>query len=71
MVTYGYIYGWLKVAFGIFCLGKHCGGIFCLGKTCCRHLLTGGIFRLLQRVLTINAGFTQASGYLHCVLNLR
>ena len=27
------IYGWLKVAFGIFCLGKTCGGIFCLGKT--------------------------------------
>ena len=25
---------WLKVAFGIFCLGKTCSGIFCLGKTC-------------------------------------
>ena len=33
------IYGWLKVAFGIFCLGKTCGGIFCLGKTCCQHFL--------------------------------
>ena len=30
MVTYG----WLKVAFGICCLGKTCGGIFCPGKTC-------------------------------------
>ena len=49
MVAYGYMYGWLKFAFGIFCLGKTCGGIFCLGKTCCRHLLTGGMFRLLQR----------------------
>ena len=33
------IYGWLKVAFGICCLGKTCSGIFCLGKTCCQHLL--------------------------------
>ena len=33
------IYGWLKVAFGL----------FCLGKTCCRHLLTGGMFTILQR----------------------
>ena len=24
------MYGWLKVAFGIFCLGKTCGAIFCL-----------------------------------------
>ena len=24
------MYGWLKEAFGIFCLGKTCGGIFCL-----------------------------------------
>ena len=39
MVAYGYIYGWLKVAFGI----------FCLGKTCCWHLLTGAMFGLLQR----------------------
>ena len=30
-----HVYGWLKVAFGICCLGKTCGGIFCLGKTCC------------------------------------
>ena len=36
---YGYIYGWLQVAFGIFCLGKTCGFIYCLGKTSCRHLL--------------------------------
>ena len=28
------MYGWLKVAFGICCLGKTCSGIFCLGKTC-------------------------------------
>ena len=27
------IYGWLKVAFGICCLGKTCSGIFCLYKT--------------------------------------
>ena len=33
------IYGWLKVAFGIFCLGKTCGGIFYPGKSWCQHLL--------------------------------
>ena len=33
------MYGWLKVAFSICCLGKTCGGIFCQGKTCHRHLL--------------------------------
>ena len=30
--AHGYIYGWLKVAIGICCLGKLAGGIFCLGK---------------------------------------
>ena len=40
LVFFIYIYGWLKVAFGICCLGKTYGGIFCLGKTCCRHLLS-------------------------------
>ena len=28
------IYGWLKVASGICCLGKTCSGIFYPGKTC-------------------------------------
>ena len=45
-----WLYSWLKVAFGIFCLGKTCGGIFCLGKKCRRDLLTGGMFYLLQRM---------------------
>ena len=31
-----YMQGWLKVAYGICCLGKTCGGIFCLGKKCCQ-----------------------------------
>ena len=34
-----HINGWLKVAFGI----------CCLGKTCRRHVLPGGMFKLLQR----------------------
>ena len=60
MVAYGYRHGWLKVAFGIFCLGKTFGGIFCLGKTCCRHLLTGGMCRLLQRIIvTFKSKITQ------------
>ena len=48
------IYGWLKVAFGIFCLGKLAGGIFWLwiswvSYMCRWHLSTGGMFWLLQR----------------------
>ena len=39
MVAYGYIYGWLKVAFGIFCLVKKCR----------QHLLPGGMLHRLQR----------------------
>ena len=35
------MYGWLKVGFGI----------CCLGKTCRRHLLPGGIFHLLQCIV--------------------
>ena len=50
LVFFVHIYGWLKVAFGICCLGKTCSGIFCLGKTCHWHLLPGGIFRLLQHL---------------------
>ena len=38
LVFFIHIYGWLKVAFGI----------FCLGKTCRRHLLPGGMLHLLQ-----------------------
>ena len=34
LVFFVHIYGWLKVAFGIFCLGKTCGGIFCLAASC-------------------------------------
>ena len=49
LVFFIHIYGWLKIAFGIFCLDKTCGGIFCLGKTCRRHLLPGSMFYLLQR----------------------
>ena len=33
------LYGWLKVAFGIFCLVERCH----------RHLSTGGMLRLLER----------------------
>ena len=44
---YGYMYGWLKVAVGI----------FCLGKPCCRHLLPSGMF-VLQPT---GAGFTTAA----------
>ena len=40
-------------SFAIFCLGKTCGGILCLCKTCRRHLLPGGIERLLQRACFI------------------
>ena len=50
LVFFTRIYGWLKVAFGICCLGKTCGGIFCLGKTCHRHLLPGSMLHLLQHV---------------------
>ena len=49
LYTYMVVYGWLKVAFGIFCqaklavasfaLAKLAVSIFCLGKTC-----RGGIF---------------------------
>ena len=38
LVFFIHIYGWLKVAFGI----------CCLGKTCRRHLLPGGMFCFLQ-----------------------
>ena len=34
LVFFIHMYGWLKFAFGI----------FCLGKTCCWHLLTGACF---------------------------
>ena len=51
LVFFIHIYGWLKVAFGIFCLGKTCGGIFCLGKKNRRHLSPGGMLHLLQREL--------------------
>ena len=43
------IYGWLKVAFGIFCLAKLAVASFACAKHAWQYVLTGGMILLIQR----------------------